>query len=589
MFQTEFSNPRGRGGRAVEHVGSDGGPDLLAVVPIVWEEHCTECTYPTCYSTCDLYRQRADGHCARFEDGVRRIGRRGGVVGFGRWAKLEARLPARPVRASMEAIGRVAGLDVVGAAALRRAPELGRLRARSLNRYGDARRRLVHRLGRVSATPPEVLLIDVRSSADASFRLVIETAGADGAIRSSVAVQPGPNRIRLDTAEIGITATRWPDRISVHPEADREVSLSFDVLELGWLREQRPQERPRVKVVVWDLDGTVWDGTLVEDGGAALRLRDGVRETVEALDARGVLQSVASRNDEAPAMAALARLGLDHLILAPEIHWGPKHESVRRIAESLDLGLDTFLFVDDLATERVAMTSALPDVRVVDATDLAGLLDRPDLQVPVTADAAIRRDRYRTEAVRRRAMQAHVTDPDAFLRDAAMVVGISRASSDELLTRCLELFHRTNQLNLTTRRLTMEELRALIDAVGVDVHVIAAEDRFGAYGVVGVAVVDRREPDPVLTDFVTSCRVARKGVEPAVLEWLRRDLAPATVLRATFVPTERNAVLRTVLADAGFVVDPGAPVADDAQPLVLVLDRAVPRSDLAAVLDERDG
>ena len=98
--------------------------------------------------------------------------------------------------------------------------------------------------------------------------------------------------------------------------------------------------------MVWDLDGTLWDGTLIEtEDPAALNLKLGIREIMAELDKRGILQSVASKNDEAAALAVLERLGIAEYFLYPQIHWNPKSGSLGQIAKCLNIGIDALAFM----------------------------------------------------------------------------------------------------------------------------------------------------------------------------------------------------------------------------------------------------
>ncbi len=119
----------------------------------------------------------------------------------------------------------------------------------------------------------------------------------------------------------------------------------------------------KIKCVVWDLDNTLWDGTLLEDG--EVTLRPAVAGHIRRLDRMGVLNSVASKNDHDTAMARLAALGLADLFLYPQVNWNAKSASIERIAGKLNLGLDAFAFVDDQEFERAEVAAALPagDVR----------------------------------------------------------------------------------------------------------------------------------------------------------------------------------------------------------------------------------
>ena len=136
-----------------------------------------------------------------------------------------------------------------------------------------------------------------------------------------------------------------------------------------------PAKRRKIKCVVWDLDNTLWSGTLLE--GDEVHLRDGVREIIHALDARGILHSIASRNHAESALARLRELDLEEYFLYPQINWGSKAASIRTIAESLNIGLDSICFIDDQPFELAE----------VQAGAAAGPLYRPYPIAPFAADA----------------------------------------------------------------------------------------------------------------------------------------------------------------------------------------------------------
>src|SRR5439155_13254080 len=151
------------------------------------------------------------------------------------------------------------------------------------------------------------------------------------------------------------------------------------------------------KCVVWDLDNTIWRGTLAEEGLEGLTLNPTIRRTVDELDRRGILQSVASKNDPEPALAALEAFGLRDYFLFPQIGWTPKSAAIERIAQLLDIGLDTFVFVDDQAFERGEVREMLPVVTVLSDADLPTLLENPLFQVPITKESVARRSMYLAE------------------------------------------------------------------------------------------------------------------------------------------------------------------------------------------------
>ncbi len=164
----------------------------------------------------------------------------------------------------------------------------------------------------------------------------------------------------------------------------------------------KPRKAGSIKCVVWDLDHTVWDGILLEDG--EVRLRPGVREAIETLDGRGILHSIASRNDRSTALAKLRELGLLEYFLYPQIHWNPKSGSVAQIAKDLNLALDAFGFIDDQPHERDEVAFSLPQVLCLDASEVDRLVEMPELTPRfITEDSRRRRRMYQADIERNQA------------------------------------------------------------------------------------------------------------------------------------------------------------------------------------------
>ena len=128
----------------------------------------------------------------------------------------------------------------------------------------------------------------------------------------------------------------------------------------GQQHHESARHRGRVKCVVWDLDNTVWDGVLLED--REVRVRPAVLSLIETLDARGILHSVASRNDRELAIAQLDAFGLTDYFLYPQISWGSKSDAIAAIARDLNIGLDAIAFVDDQPFELEEVAFAHPPV-----------------------------------------------------------------------------------------------------------------------------------------------------------------------------------------------------------------------------------
>ncbi|MFD7578109.1 HAD-IIIC family phosphatase [Kitasatospora sp. NPDC059817] len=327
-------------------------------------------------------------------------------------------------------------------------------------------------------------------------------------------------------------------------------------------RAEPSRAEPTVKVLVWDLDDTLWDGTVLEGDDPAPF--PAATAALRALDERGVLHAVASRSDRAVATAHLERLGLHELFTVLEIGWGPKSGAVRRIAEAIGIGLDTVAFVDNDPVERAEVAAAHPVVRCYPAEQVAALAELPEFRPEfVTADARERRLRYRGEALRTQAREDHQGTPEEFLASLGLELTIRQAGPDDL-ARAHELTVRTHQLNTTGRTYGLTELRALCDSPDHRVLVAELTDRFGDYGTIGLALSERtghREgdgpagPAEVLRLLLLSCRVMSRGIGPALIgHVVRAALAEGRRPLAEFVPTDVNRVMLVNLRFAGFTV-----------------------------------
>ena len=313
-----------------------------------------------------------------------------------------------------------------------------------------------------------------------------------------------------------------------------------------------PAERKRsVKVLVWDLDDTLWLGTLLE--GDDLVVRPGVAEVIQTLDRRGILQSVASKGEAEPALAKLAELGLADCFLAPQIRWSPKSEALRVLSRTFNLDLDSFAFIDDQAYERAEVASALPSVLVLAPDALDDLLERAEFSPRfVTDESAQRRRMYQAEIARAQAEDSFAGPPEAFSASLGMVFSVAPARVEDL-KRAEELTIRTNQLNSTGISYSFDELLGFLTRDDHDLVVAELEDRFGCYGKVGLALVEKHSGLWRVRLVLMSCRVLARGAGSLLLSYLLAKARQAGArVQADCRATGRNRLMRVALGFAGF-------------------------------------
>lgn len=306
-----------------------------------------------------------------------------------------------------------------------------------------------------------------------------------------------------------------------------------------------------LKCIVWDLDDTLWDGSCLED--ARVSLKPGVRDVLDTLRERGIILSIASRN-EPEALRYVENFGLSALFVHPQVSWCGKDESVRRIAELLDIGLDAIGFIDDNEFERESVAAMLPGVRTYDAARYRELLELEETQLRYdTVEARQRADMYVAESARRTAAEEFDGRREDFMRSLGMVAEGRPAIVGDL-PRVAELMARTNQFNSTGIRYTDEEVRAAWDDPDQRFYVISQRDKYGDNGRCGVALT-RRERDTLHLDaLMLSCRVAGRGLGTVFLSYLTREASRLGFkqVAAKYIRTERNRQIGLLYKIVGF-------------------------------------
>ncbi|WP_053078734.1 HAD-IIIC family phosphatase [Methylobacterium tarhaniae] len=326
------------------------------------------------------------------------------------------------------------------------------------------------------------------------------------------------------------------------------------------------------KALVLDLDDTLWGGTIGEDGLAGLVLGQGsaLGESFLALQAyardlarRGVVLAVCSKNDPETARLPFAAHP-DMLLRLSDIaafvaNWDDKATNLRRIAAELRLGLDALVFVDDNPFERALVREHLPMVAVPEVPD------EPALVARCLADAGYfeavtltdeDRGRARAYAQDRERRALGKTDLAGTLAGLGMRLAWRRFDAVGL-PRIVQLVNKTNQFNLTTRRLREAEAAALIDDPDAVALQLRLTDRLGDNGVIAVAIGRLVDGDLVVETWLMSCRVLGRRVEEGTLAVLAAEAARrgARRLVGLYRPSGRNAMVADLYPRLGFAAE----------------------------------
>jgi FkbH-like protein len=313
------------------------------------------------------------------------------------------------------------------------------------------------------------------------------------------------------------------------------------------------------KVVVCDLDNTLWEG---EIGEGPVKHYVPFQRILKELRRKGVLLTINSKNDPRNICwdgAVLTESDFVHI----QINWESKVANMRCIRDALNLKLKDFVFIDDRADQREMVREAMPEILVLDATSsrtwkqlslwAAALPDNPETD---------RTQQYRERERRESFISGSTTveeDPTALFGSLGIRVEIRKARPSEL-KRVTELINRTNQFNLSGTRTSLQRIRAWHDSPSRSVVVVEASDRFGPMGLVCASLIDLVGAELLIPTFVLSCRVFGYGIEDAVLSAMKRLACHCSrrepmSIRGSYCETALNEPCRTMYPRNGFSWD----------------------------------
>ena len=324
------------------------------------------------------------------------------------------------------------------------------------------------------------------------------------------------------------------------------------------------------KVLVLDLDNTLWGGVVGDDGVEGIRLGDGpegeafsaFQSYLKELSGRGIVLAVASKNEEDAAKKPFLehpgmRLALDDIAVF-KAGWGNKADSIRCIADTLNLGLNSFVFIDDNPAERELIRKELPLVAVpelpTDVAEFVPFLDRlAYFETIAFSEEDGRRSRMYRENFQRSEAQAKTTNIDDYLKSLEMR-GAAGTADAMHLPRMAQLINKSNQFHPTTTRYSEAELRELANRDDCIVRWFSLKDRFGDYGLIAALVLRRQSDRLIIDTWAMSCRVLERGMEEFIL---RKLIAVAEgdskgCLIGLYFPTAKNKLVAKLYERLGF-------------------------------------
>ena len=415
------------------------------------------------------------------------------------------------------------------------------------------------------------------------------------------ALAPGDLRLKIAGSNLNICQA-WNDQLVNQSAGFNVVDVAFTAMKFGidnaldvrqWLESKLPFSmdfHPRVvaqlwqhvqsrknadkKVIVLDCDNTLWGGVVGDDGlsgievGTLTARAQGYAELqrqLKKLKNAGVLLAVCSKNEEATVLEVFRNH--EEMVLREEdivtfrVNWDSKADNIGGIAQELNLGLDSFVFVDDNPAELEIVRRYLPEVVTIQASldpveTLKLVSSHASLfRSSITQEDASKTEQYRSDH-KRNALQSKVTNFDEYLESLEMIAVIDPVSAASA-ARASQLINKSNQFNLTTVRRSENDVMSIAQNDDWFTFTIRLRDKFGDHGIICVVFAEKTRQSLVIETFVMSCRVLKRGVEQLVVNQLV-DIAfknNCLEIQGIYRPTAKNSLVKELYVELGFSVD----------------------------------
>lgn len=394
---------------------------------------------------------------------------------------------------------------------------------------------------------------------------------------------------RMVNLELGLRA---PAFVQICDREYIEARIGLDRAEdrRGWFESKQPTSlavlvrlssevahmvvqtrRPMKKVLVTDLDNTLWGGVIGDDGLEGIELGDTsprgeafkeFQKYLKSLKERGVLLAVCSKNDEDKALEPFAKH--PEMVLRRDdfaafvANWDPKPDNLRRIASELNLGLDSLVMVDDNPAEIEIVRQFVPEVRRLllgpDPADFTAQLQDARFFEPrqLTQEDLARADQYRAEGERKQ-MESQCGDMKSYLASLEMVAQV-RPFLPVDLPRIAQLVAKSNQFNLTTRRRSEAELVEISQNPGWGHFSVRLRDRFGDHGLIAVVILRFQKEKAEIDTWLMSCRVLKRQVEELVLNEIFQQARRrgGKAVEGLYLPSGKNGIVKDLFSQFSF-------------------------------------
>ena len=498
---------------------ADFGDTNTRFLPTLWEDHCTECAAPDCFKSCTLYRPTRKGRCSRLQVSNKD---KSGLLKITplRWAKLETtfidislRLPFHKLFKSLLPLRYTVNLNVHR-----------NLVEDSSYRFLSYVLRKIGNFFQNKYTQNYSYFIYGNLNSKKESKVSLELNFRDFNTKETITkthflVQEDAFLIPLITANQTLILNKTKAPLVSLSFREESIGLPVVIRDLGIVKTKRKSSISfeNLKCVFWDLDNTLWDGRLLfMENFEDVNLKPGIRHLLETLHNQGILNVAVSKNIEDEANRVLQLLGLNTIFYKISIGWQPKSKSISEILEVLKFLPEHCLFIDDENFELQEVKSAIEGINVLHARDVLEIYSL----IPVSESSEITGDRaqlYKIEDRRLTESKGFKSYYD-FVKMANM--SICFYPMESFIDRAYELFSRSNQLNLSGYKPTLNEIKSLSSGITNYSFVAGLKDNYGDYGIIAAGLAEYSDDTIQIKNLAISCRAMSRYVELAIVRHL---------------------------------------------------------------------
>ena len=310
----------------------------------------------------------------------------------------------------------------------------------------------------------------------------------------------------------------------------------------------------KIRLVVWDADNTLWDGTVFYKDKENVKIKPGTKEALKELDKRGIKNTICSRNYYEDVESTLKKFQIEKYFENPQIGWGLKSDAIRKLANIYKISFDEMLFVDDDAFQRAEVSSQITGISAVGLDDPIDILSLEGVSTENATDEDKKRVKLLKEQRNREQAEGEFKgDYKDFLKQCDMVMTI-RPVEDTDWERVCQLLNRTNELNATSNRYELNELKESYEKNKDIVLVVELTDKFGDYGLIAESIITRQDYGWFIKDLTVSCRTMGRGIGSALVIAILNCAKEQGIkkVRGMLVETESNWRIRPLYEKRGF-------------------------------------